>query len=146
MPAHCLTFDGNDLRIERWWQADFAPEQSPTDWPEVIDKIMQDSVAAHKIADVEVAGFLSGGVDSSYITSLARPAPLLYHRLCRGRLRRSGEAAQLTRVLGIENRVRRITPEEFWDAIPAVQYHMDEPLADAAAVALYFLTRKRPGM
>ncbi|WP_345941885.1 asparagine synthase-related protein [Gemmiger formicilis] len=32
---------------------------------------MQDSVAAHKIADVEVAGFLSGGVDSSYITSLA---------------------------------------------------------------------------
>ena len=139
LPAHCLTLDGSGLRVERWWQADFTPELSPTDWPRTIDETMQDSVAAHKIADVEVAGFLSGGVDSAYITSLARPTRCYTIGYAEEGYDEAAEAAHLARVLGIQNRVRRITPEEFWDAIPAVQYHMDEPLADAAAVALYFL-------
>ena len=139
LPAHCLTLDGSGLRVERWWQADFTPELSPTDWPQTIDETMQDSVAAHKIADVEVAGFLSGGVDSAYITSLARPTRCYTIGYAEEGYDEAAEAAHLARVLGIQNRVRRITPEEFWDAIPAVQYHMDEPLADAAAVALYFL-------
>lgn len=139
LPAHCLTLDSSGLRVERWWQADFTPELSPTDWPRTIDETMQDSVAAHKIADVEVAGFLSGGVDSAYITSLARPTRCYTIGYAEEGYDEAAEAAHLARVLGIQNRVRRITPEEFWDAIPAVQYHMDEPLADAAAVALYFL-------
>ena len=139
LPAHCLTLDGSGLRVERWWQADFTPELSPTDWPQTIDETMQDSVAAHKISDVEVAGFLSGGVDSAYITSLARPTRCYTIGYAEEGYDEAAEAAHLARVLGIQNRVRRITPEEFWDAIPAVQYHMDEPLADAAAVALYFL-------
>ncbi|WP_303917095.1 asparagine synthase (glutamine-hydrolyzing) [Subdoligranulum variabile] len=139
LPAHCLTLDGSGLRVERWWQADFTPELSPTDWPQTIDETMQDSVAAHKIADVEVVGFLSGGVDSAYITSLARPTRCYTIGYAEEGYDEAAEAAHLARVLGIQNRVRRITPEEFWDAIPAVQYHMDEPLADAAAVALYFL-------
>ena len=139
LPAHCLTLDGSGLRVERWWQADFTPELSPTDWPQTIDETMQDSVAAHKIADVEVAGFLSGGVDSAYITSLARPTRCYTIGYAEEGYDEAAEAAHLARVLGIQNRVRRITPEEFWDTIPAVQYHMDEPLADAAAVALYFL-------
>ena len=139
LPAHCLTLDGSGLRVERWWQADFTPELSPTDWPQTIDETMQGSVAAHKIADVEVAGFLSGGVDSAYITSLARPTRCYTIGYAEEGYDEAAEAAHLARVLGIQNRVRRITPEEFWDAIPAVQYHMDEPLADAAAVELYFL-------
>ncbi len=139
LPAHCLTLDGSGLRVERWWQADFTPELSPTDWPQTIDETMQDSVTAHKIADVEVAGFLSGGVDSAYITSLARPTRCYTIGYAEEGYDEAAEAAHLARVLGIQNRVRRITPEEFWDAIPAAQYHMDEPLADAAAVALYFL-------
>ncbi len=50
--------------------------------------------------------------------------------------------ARRWRSLGVRNRVRCISPGEFWDAVPAVQYHMDEPMADAAAVALYFLNRE----
>lgn len=142
LPAHCLTLEGTQLRIERWWQGDFAPELSPTDWPSAIDTVLQDSVAAHKIADVEVAGFLSGGVDSAYITALARPARCYTIGYAEAGYDEADQAAELANTLGIGNRVRRITPEEFWDAIPAVQYHMDEPLADAAAVALYFLNQQ----
>ncbi|EFB77475.1 asparagine synthase (glutamine-hydrolyzing) [Subdoligranulum variabile] len=139
LPAHCLTLDSSGLRVERWWQAEFTPELSPTDWAAAIDDTMQGSVAAHKIADVEVAGFLSGGVDSAYITALARPTRCYTIGYAEAGYDEADQAAHLARVLGIQSRVRRITPEEFWNAIPAVQYHMDEPLADAAAVALYFL-------
>ncbi len=41
----------------------------------------------------------------------------------------------------MENYSKVITPEEYWDAIPKVQYHMDEPVADPSAVALYFVSR-----
>ena len=101
-----------------------------------------DSAAAHKVADVEVAGFLSGGVDSAYITALARPGRTYTISYAEPRYDESFPARALARSLGVRNRVRRISPGEFWDAVPAVQYHMDEPLADAAAVALYFLNRE----
>ncbi len=42
--------------------------------PSELEAVLRDSAAAHKVADVEVAGFLSGGVDSAYLTALARPA------------------------------------------------------------------------
>ena len=95
-----------------------------------------------KIADVEVAGFLSGGVDSAYLTALARPARTYTISYAEPKYDESFHARALARSLGVRNRVRRISPGEFWDAVPAVQYHMDEPLADAAAVALYFLNRE----
>ena len=98
--------------------------------------------AAHKVADVEVAGFLSGGVDSAYLTALARPARTYTISYAEPKYDESFPARALARSLGVRNRVRRISPGEFWDAVPAVQYHMDEPLADAAAVALYFLNRE----
>ncbi len=139
LPGHWLRFDGTTLQTGAWWQTAFTPEVSPTHWPEAIDAVLQDSVAAHKIADVEVAGFLSGGVDSSYLAALARPGRCYTIGYAEPGYDEAIEAARLAGTLGIENRVRRITPTEFWDAIPAVQYHMDEPLADAAAVALYFL-------
>lgn len=139
LPGHWLALEGQELRVERWWQAAFTPEVSPTRWPEAIDRVMRDSVAAHKIADVEVAGFLSGGVDSAYITALARPARCYTIGYAEPGYDEAALAAPLADALGIRSRVRRITPAEFWDALPAVQYQMDEPLADAAAVALYFL-------
>ena len=95
-----------------------------------------------RCADVEVAGFLSGGVDSAYLTALAHPARTYTISYAEPKYDESFPARALARSLGVRNRVRRISPGEFWDAVPAVQYHMDEPLADAAAVALYFLNRE----
>ena len=86
--------------------------------------------------------FLPGGVDSAYLTALARPARTYTISYAEPKYDESFPARALARSLGVRNRVRRISPGEFWDAVPAVQYHMDEPLADAAAVALYFLNRE----
>ena len=141
LPGHFLTFSDGIVRTTRWVQPAFVPGDTPAS-PAEIEAVLSGSVEAHKIADVEVAGFLSGGVDSGLLTALAMPQRSYTISYAEPKYDESFSAQALARNLGIRNRVRRISPGEFWDAVPAVQYHMDEPLADAAAVALYFLNRE----
>jgi asparagine synthase (glutamine-hydrolysing) len=49
-------------------------------------------------------------------------------------------AKSLSSKVGIDNYSRLITTDEYWDVLPKIQYHMDEPLADPSAVALYFVS------
>lgn len=141
LPGHFLEFSEGIVRTTRWVQPAFLPGDTPPA-PDELEGVLRQSAEAHKIADVEVAGFLSGGVDSAYLTALARPARTYTISYAEPKYDESFPARALARNLGLRNRVRCISPGEFWDAVPAVQYHMDEPMADAAAVALYFLNRE----
>ena len=141
LPGHFLEFSEGIVRTTRWVQPAFLPGDTPPA-PDELEAVLRQSAEAHKIADVEVAGFLSGGVDSAYLTALARPARTYTISYAEPTYDESFPARALARNLGLRNRVRCISPGEFWDAVPAVQYHMDEPMADAAAVALYFLNRE----
>ena len=141
LPGHFLEFSEGIVRTTRWVQPAFLPGNTPPA-PDELEAVLRQSAEAHKIADVEVAGFLSGGVDSAYLTALARPARTYTISYAEPKYDESFPARALARNLGLRNRVRCISPGEFWDAVPAVQYHMDEPMADAAAVALYFLNRE----
>lgn len=141
LPGHFLEFSEGIVRTTRWVQPAFLPGDTPPA-PYELEAVLRQSAEAHKIADVEVAGFLSGGVDSAYLTALARPARTYTISYAEPKYDESFPARALARNLGLRNRVRCISPGEFWDAVPAVQYHMDEPMADAAAVALYFLNRE----
>lgn len=141
LPGHFLEFSEGIVRTTRWVQPAFLPGDTPPT-PDELEAVLRQSAEAHKIADVEVAGFLSGGVDSAYLTALARPARTYTISYAEPKYDESFPARALARNLGLRNRVRCISPGEFWDAVPAVQYHMDEPMADAAAVALYFLNRE----
>lgn len=141
LPGHFLEFSEGIVRTTRWVQPAFLPGDTPPA-PDELESVLRQSAEAHKIADVEVAGFLSGGVDSAYLTALARPARTYTISYAEPKYDESFPARALARNLGLRNRVRCISPGEFWDAVPAVQYHMDEPMADAAAVALYFLNRE----
>ena len=141
LPGHFLEFSEGIVRTTRWVQPAFLPGDTPPA-PDELEAVLRQSAEAHKIADVEVAGFLSGGVDSAYLTALARPARTYTISYAEPKYDESFPARALARNLGLRNRVRCISPGEFWDAVPAVQYHMDEPMADATAVALYFLNRE----
>lgn len=141
LPGHFLEFSEGIVRTTRWVQPAFLPGDTPPA-PDELEAVLRQSAEVHKIADVEVAGFLSGGVDSAYLTALARPARTYTISYAEPKYDESLPARALARNLGLRNRVRCISPGEFWDAVPAVQYHMDEPMADAAAVALYFLNRE----
>ena len=110
----------------------------------VVEKIsaaMEESVRYHQIADVEVGSFLSSGIDSSYLVSLARPQKTYTVGYEDPRYDEIAYAKDLSERLGITNRSRTINKEEYLQALPDILYHMDEPLADPAAIALYFVAQ-----
>ena len=144
MPAHCMTYEKGELTVERYWRPRFDPDDSRTleEWEEEISKAMQESVQAHKIADVEVGSFLSSGVDSSYMAALAHVDKTFTVGFADKQYDETDYAREFSAHIGVKNYAYRITPEEYWANLSKIQYHMDEPLADAASVALYFVNRE----
>ena len=53
----------------------------------------------------------------------------------------SGEARELSKLLGVENFTRMLTAEQCFEAFPKIQYHMDEPQSNPSSVPLYFLAQ-----
>lgn len=144
LPAHCLTWQGGEIKIERYWQPAFTPDEGPSlaEWEQAIADAMTESVAAHKIADVEVGSFLSSGVDSSYMAALAKVDKTFTVGFANKQYDETDFAKEFSAHIGVKNYAYRITPEEYWANLGRIQYHMDEPLADAASVALYFVNRE----
>ena len=144
LPAHWMEWKKGELTVERYWQPEFTPEDSRTleEWEQDISDAMKESVQAHKIADVEVGSFLSSGVDSSYMAALANVDKTFTVGFADKQYDETTYAQEFSKVIGVKNFAYRITPEEYWENLPKIQYHMDEPLADAASVALFFVNRE----
>lgn len=142
MPAHYFIYKDGQLDIKRYWDINFEADEkrSLAQWVNDISDTFKNSVQAHKIADVEVGSFLSSGVDSSYAAAVADVDKTFtvgfgsdekYNEI--------GFAKEFSKAIGKENYSKVISPEEYWESLEMIQYHMDEPLADPSAVALYFV-------
>lgn len=144
LPAHFLRWKAGEITVQRYWQPSFEPRQGRTldDWETEIEAKMKESVAAHKISDVEVGSFLSSGVDSSYMACLANVDKTFTVGFANKQYDETSYASEFSKVIGVKNYAYRIEPEEYWQNLPKIQYHMDEPLADAASAALYFVNRE----
>lgn len=144
LPAHFFTYKNGELKTERYWSINFNADQKPSldDWVKMISDTFKDSVRAHKIADVEVGSFLSSGVDSSYVAAVANVDKTFTVGFGEDeKYNEIGYAKEFSKFIGKENISKVITPEEYWTNFPNIQYHMDEPLADPAAIALYFVCK-----
>ncbi len=144
LPAHCFTYIDGKLTTERYWDINFNADETPDldEWTDRISDTFADSVKAHKIADVEVGSFLSSGVDSSYVAAVANVDKTFTVGFGEDeKYNEIGYAKEFSKYIGKENISKVITPEEYWGYFPTIQYHMDEPLADPAAVALFFVCK-----
>lgn len=140
--AHYFTYCKGELTVKRYWEVKFTPDEKPVleDWVEKITDTFKNSVQAHKIADVEVGSFLSSGVDSSYVAAVANVDKTFTVGFGEDeKYNEIGYAKEFSKYIGKENTSRVIAPEDYWGNFAKIQYHMDEPLADPAAVALFFV-------
>ena len=140
--AHCFTYKDGKLDIRRYWEVKFNDNNAPDleEWVEKISDTFKNSVEAHKFADVEVGSFLSSGVDSSYVAAVADVDKTFTVGFGEDeKYNEIGYAKEFSKYIGKENFSKVITPEEYWDNLKKIQYHMDEPLADPAAIALFFV-------
>ncbi len=148
LPGHYLKKNiGEPMEIGCYWKAAFSPVlKSEENWVEEIREVMIDSVQKHMRSDVPVGSFLSGGIDSSIIASIAKK----YHPSIKtfsvgfehegfSEIDVEKETADK---LGVENISYIISPEEYMQELPKIMWHADDPLADPACVPLYFVSRE----
>lgn len=139
-PGYQILYKNGKINKMRFFKLEF--DETNEDMDTIVKRIrtaMASSVKYHQISDVEVGSFLSSGIDSSYLVSLARPDKTFTVGYDNPKYDEIKYAKDLADKLGIENKSKKITKEEYMKAFPNIMYHMDEPLADPSAIALYFV-------
>lgn len=146
-PAHTLTWQAGRVTLARYAAPRFRAMRgrSLRAWAREIGDAVAESADAHRIADVEVGCFLSGGVDSSLITcEMARRQPAVqcfsvgYAEEAYSELPAARAAAQ---ALGVPLTETTVTADDFFAANRAIQWYLDEPMPNPAEVPLYFLCK-----
>ena len=144
-PAHYFTYKDGVMEKTRYFRPDFNADAASLDYySDKVDEAVRESVKAHKIADVEVGSFLSSGIDSSYIAQAAevdKTFTVGFESPDGNRYNEIDFAKRFADTIKVENISKIITPEEYWGSFAQIQYQMDEPLADPAAIALYFVSK-----
>ncbi|MEX2013525.1 MAG: asparagine synthase (glutamine-hydrolyzing) [Parcubacteria group bacterium] len=155
-PAHSMTIDvkTGQAEIKKYWQFAFKQDDSleeETVRQEILHR-MKDSVAHHMIADVPVGAFLSGGIDSSIITTMmssfakataGQSRKIKTFTVGFGSLSDEGrEAMETSEPLGTDHTEITVGAEEYFANLPKAVWHFDEPVADPSALGLYFLARE----
>jgi asparagine synthase (glutamine-hydrolysing) len=147
-PGHILIARlGGPVDVFRYWRPMLRPAKSPSpDTPERILAALRDSVTAHLRSDVPLGAFLSGGVDSAAICALAaerRPGMLTFTAgFARAGYSEIEEAQETAAALGLKSVPYVITAQEFAARLPQIIWQLDDPMADAAAVPLWFVARE----
>src|SRR4029079_17161272 len=138
---------GGRVDVFRYWRPELRPARSPSSSsPDKILGALRDSVAAHLRSDVPVGAFLSGGVDSATLCALAAESvpDLLTFTVGFDREGYSeiDDAMATAAALGMKSIPYLIGPEEFLACLPRIIWQLADPMADAAAIPLWFAARE----
>jgi len=152
LPGQCLSFDGRKLEIRNYWEMKPSCEITNVDEAtDQLDALLQDTVKMQMVSDVPVGLFLSGGLDSSLLLSLMtnvrkKPVDTFTIRFRRHdqKYEQMSEDSSYARVVAdaFQSRHQEIEIEpDIVELLPKIMFHMDEPLADPAAINTFLLCR-----
>ncbi|MCM3763043.1 asparagine synthase (glutamine-hydrolyzing) [Alkalihalobacillus oceani] len=133
--------------FKTYWEPTFKPAETNLETSaKRIVSTLEESVKYHMASDVPLGAFLSGGVDSTCIVALAKEInPNIktftvgfeqdgYHEI--------DSVEQTAEALKVNNSYYQISVDEFMEELPKIIWHLDDPVADPAAIPLYFLARE----
>lgn len=147
-PGHYFKYKDSKLEVKQYFDIIYDKIDKPyEEYKEGIKDVLEDSVKYHQMtSDVEVGSYLSGGVDSSYVVSVAKPDKTFsvgFKEENKGSFTfdETVYAKELSDILGIKNTSEYITSDDFFNMLPTIQYHTDEPHANLSTVPLYFLSK-----
>jgi asparagine synthase (glutamine-hydrolysing) len=151
LPAHCGYLD---FQLDQWhfkyWEVQYDLDWHHTEkyFIDKVRELMYDSVRYHTRSDVEVASYLSGGVDSSIVTCLARDVLTQgQYRAFTGKfsLGEQFDESRYARILSAERDISLyeadIVAQDFIDNIAKVIYHLDEPVAGPGSFPQFMVSR-----
>lgn len=148
LPGHTMVWKDGSVEIREYWDLAFEPKEHLSDVKYVQEwrDLFRESVRLRLMADVPLGMFLSGGIDSSAIAAvMSRMVSERIKTFSVGFHEREAnelEYAQLvSKRFGTDHHEIVITPEEFFEALPNLVWHEDEPLGFIASVPLYFVSK-----
>jgi asparagine synthase (glutamine-hydrolysing) len=150
LPGHLLSWSPADgIGTRRYWHLSVAASRPAADLHSEVTGLrdrLESAVRSHLMSDVPLGVFLSGGIDSSALAALVAQAikePVRTFAV--GFLERGanelGFARLAARSIGAEHRDVVVTPRQYFDALPNLVWHEDEPIAFPSSVPLYFVSR-----
>lgn len=159
LPGHTLSWKDGKIKIEKFWDVSFEPKSEPpavagelnadkTDhyFVEQWRELFKESVRLRLMADVPLGMFLSGGIDSSAICAMmAEMVDEPIKTFSVGFAEREANEFEYARIVSkafkTDHYEITITPEQFFNELPNLVWHEDEPLGFIASVPLYFVSR-----
>jgi asparagine synthase (glutamine-hydrolysing) len=150
LPGHVMEIgEGGSSRISSYWdlqvKAD-SPARPRSYYVERYRELLESCVSSHLMSDVPLGVFLSGGLDSSAVAALTtkiRKEPIETFAVGYGEEKFSELpfARQVARHIGSKHHEVRLSRDEFFDALPRLIWHEDEPIVWPSSVSLYFVAR-----
>ena len=149
-PGHTLTWRDGEIRVERYWDLSFAHEgedrRSDDDIVAEYGERFREAVRMRLMADVPLGTFLSGGIDSAAITAVMaglidEPVRTFSVAFAERDANELAYARIVAKAFGTEHREVVVSPAEFFDALPRMVWHEDEPIAHPSSIPLYFVSR-----
>ena len=150
MPGHTLElFERGEPKIERYWDLTTEVDEIPRGRDYYVThyrELLEHAVGSHLMSDVPLGMFLSGGLDSSAVAALAtkirgdriKTFAVGYGEEAFSELRYAREVAEQIRS---DHHEVRLTREEFFESLPRLIWHEDEPIVWPSSVSLYFVAR-----
>jgi asparagine synthase (glutamine-hydrolysing) len=150
LPGHTLELnEGGELMIEPYWDLQFTRDEdshSKSYYVRNYREMLEQAVSSHLMSDVPLGMFLSGGLDSSAVAALMtklRREPIEtfsvgYEEVPYSELSYARELSTHIKSLHHEVKVSR---QAFFDALPKLIWHEDEPIVWPSSVALYFVAK-----
>jgi asparagine synthase (glutamine-hydrolysing) len=147
-PGTMLEVSADGIQERTWWEvpAEPGPDWPEARWVEALRELLRDSVRRRLLADVPLGAFLSGGIDSSTVTALmaqliGRPVETFSVGFrVPGAYDESEHAERVARRFGTEHRSLVVDAMDVERLLPRTVYHLDEPVADYAAIPTYLLS------
>lgn len=151
MPGHTLTLDAASgrIQIERYWDVpeSTTPEQkSEEEWIRECRERLEETVHMRLMSDVPLGMFLSGGLDSSAIAALMKrmrsePVKTFAVGYDEAAYSELAYARQVSQSIGTDHHEVVIGMDDFFNALPRLVWHEDEPISWPSSVSLYFVSR-----
>jgi asparagine synthase (glutamine-hydrolysing) len=148
--GHTLTWQSGRIELQRYWQQRFEPDETiaDADHERNLRELLDDSIRLRLRSDVPIGVLLSGGVDSSAVAALlARKVGRIktfsvgFARDDHGdQFNELRQARMVADAIGSEHHELVVDERQFCEFMPQLAYYMDEPVTEAAAVPLYFLS------
>ena len=149
-PAHYAVVSRGGIQFTRYWSLDFSKNgtRSDEEWIHAFRSTLDDAVKCQLVSDVPVGLMLSGGLDSSVLAAAMRqefhqPIKTFSVAMSEGDVFDERPFARLmAKHIGADHHEILLSAQDFIDTLPAFVWHMDEPVADPAAVPLYCLAKE----